>query len=685
MLEERFQLASQRMLEIVSEDIVKGEFGVYFQKIGTFLNQMIELYQTIPNKDWSKISSEELRRQNHLMYQDILMDSYEKSYGNPAYSTKLLGDEYGQIFSFLYAELRNLIVFSYEQNLEGFLIRLELFLEIYHSFYSCEEELQTLVKITDLKEIIYWFMSDYSETEMEKRIESMIDPREQFAVNIIMNSDLNDNRYLYQFGEYITKNELSTAVFLKELPKETIQKIADTYTEGYRRGFVVGNKDITKKKVVNIRYSLGFELVVKEAILNFQKMGLSPTIFRASTSAFSKNGVNRIGYYGAIPNKQYDFDHKEDSALWLDKQFVNRRLEVAKEAYEMQKEWANLHGGPAVIEVFGEKPFEPNNKPEALQLSEFQQKLSVEYTSKLGQIVNEYIKGEERSFTIIAFPTPEIGENFVEIFDEIIKINTLDYKLYEGIQQKIIDTLDQGEFVKIEGMNGNRTNLIVALKPIENLLKETKFENCVADVNIPVGEVFTTPQLEGTNGILHVTNVYLNELKFLDLEIEFCEGRITEYNCKNFEEEEANKKYIKDNILHHHASLPMGEFAIGTNTTAYMVAKKYQLEDKLPILIAEKMGPHFAVGDTCYSHSEDNIVYNPNGKEIVAKDNEISCLRKEDMSKAYFNCHTDITIPYDELGKLYVINKEGKEITIIENGRFVLEGIEKLNEPFEIS
>ena len=85
------------------------------------------------------------------------------------------------------------------------------------------------------------------------------------------------------------------------------------------------------------------------------------------------------------------------------------------------------------------------------------------------------------------------------------------------------------------------------------------------------------------------------------------------------------------------------------NTTAYVAAKKYDMEDKMPILIAEKMGPHFAVGDTCYSWSEDVPVYNPNGKEIVARDNSVSIRRKEDVSKAYFQCHTDITIPYEEL------------------------------------
>ncbi len=127
----------------------------------------------------------------------------------------------------------------------------------------------------------------------------------------------------------------------------------------------------------------------------------------------------------------------------------------------------------------------------------------------------------------------------------------------------------------------------------------------------------------------------------------------------------------------------MGEFAIGTNTTAYVVAKKYDIEDKMPILIAEKMGPHFAVGDTCYSWAEDTAVFNPDGKEIVARDNEVSILRKEDPQKAYFNCHTDITIPYDELDKITVITADGRELPIIDNGKFVVEGTEELNKPLE--
>ncbi len=155
-------------------------------------------------------------------------------------------------------------------------------------------------------------------------------------------------------------------------------------------------------------------------------------------------------------------------------------------------------------------------------------------------------------------------------------------------------------------------------------------------------------------------------------------GKFQIISAPIFETEEENRDYIKENILFHHDMLPLGEFAIGTNTTAYVMAKKYRIEDILPILIAEKMGPHFAVGDTCYSWSEDTAVYNPDGKEIIARDNEV-LFKKDRCGKAYFGCHTDITIPYEELEKITAVKRDGSRIPIIKDSRFVLPGTEELN------
>ena len=674
--QERLILAVERLRQIEKESTVPQPYLDYFQKTASFMNEMWKLAQDISEDKLSSLTLEEWKNLNQKLYSDILPENYEKSYGNPDYAVSQLGEVHGRILSFLYAEIRSLIVLVFEKRWEDCLRIFELFLEVYTCFE--DEELPTYRQI---QQVIYWNISDYSDVTVARRVREGIDPDLDFAARIIMESDLEDLRYLYQYGEYINDSILKTAAFLNKLPQEEIDRIASVYTEGYRIGFVVTGKDLSKKKAVQIRYVLGFERIIRKAIENFEKMGLRPVIYRAACQSVNKRQHLRIGYYGAIPNKQFDYDHKADEAIYLDRAFMERKLGVMRSTYEEYKKLANGQAGPAVMEIFGEEPFVPVNKETAYRLSEKQQKLSVELANESAQITNEYIIGEERSFTIIAFPVPEIGEKFEEIFAETVKINTLDYQLYSKIQQTIIDTLDTGMAAHILGKGKNKTDLTVSFAELTDPEKQTIFENCVADVNIPVGEVFTSPKLTGTNGILHVSEVYLDELRYENLCITFENGMITDYSCTNFEQEEQNRNYIKDNILFHHDSIPMGEFAIGTNTTAYVMAQKYGIADKLPILIAEKMGPHFAVGDTCYTWSEDTPVYNPNGKEIIARDNEVSILRKEDVSKAYFGCHTDITIPYEELALLEVIRKDGSRTSIIEDGHFVLPGTEELNKP----
>lgn len=677
MIEERYELAVGRIQEIRTEQTVDEKFRDYFQEMAGFVTMIDELKSVLSNDSFYALSMDELKQWNERLYFDILPGQYEKSYANPAYAVKMIGEEYGAVLSFLYTELRGMIAYVFEGKTEYLDILMELFIEIYNQFEGEEPEAKNIL------DILYWYSSDYCDVFVADRIREQILPEESFAADIIRESDLSDLRYLYRFGEYVSENEIKSAQYLNSLSEETIQRMADVYTEGYRRGFVNTGKDLSKKSVVNIRYVLGFERVVKKAIENFAKMGLAPVIYRVSVSALTKRQHIKIGYCGGNPNPQYDYDHRNDQALFFDKRFVERKLEVIHTTYEKYKEEAAQFAGPACMEVFGEKPFVPVTKEEAVKLTEKQEELSLNFDSRQSRITNEYIPGDERSYTIIAYPVPEIGEDYQEIFQEIIKINTLDAKVYEKVQQTLIDALDKGDSVHILGAGENRTDLTVKLCKLPDPEKETIFENCVADVNIPVGEVFTSPVLEGTNGVLHVSKVYLNELQFKDLEIEFANGMIADYCCGNFERALENKEYIRDNILHKHPTLPLGEFAIGTNTTAYALAKRFGIEDKLPILIAEKMGPHFAVGDTCYSWSEDVKVYNPNGKEIIARDNSVSVFRKEDISKAYFHCHTDITIPYEELKSISVVTETGEETLLLEDGRFVLPGTEDLNEPLK--
>ena len=662
---ERYEIANERIKEISTENISNEKYQEYFSKVAKFILKLNSVKDEIESGRLKEYTTEQLEQLNYELYEDIYKENYETSLANPKFACEELGEEYGRILCYVYKKIRDLIGNVYRQEIEIVTLRIELFIELFYYFENSEE-----LEYRSIEEAVYSFEKDNTEIFVDDMVDWRVNPKRTFAVDIVMNSDLNDIRYLYMYGEHIGANEIGMAQYLNSLSQSEIDSLAHVYTEGYRKGFVIAGKDLSIKDTVDIRYNIGFERIIKSAILDFEKMGLKPIIYP-------------LGYGSTMCNKQYWFDHKFDEALYLDKAFVKRKLEVAKQAFENRKDLALKMAGPAVIEIFGENPFEPESKKEAYKLTKEQQKLSAGYINEYQRIVQEHIPGDQRSFTIIAFPIPEFGDNFKEMFDATVKINTLDSEKYEIIQNKIIDELDKADYVRVVGKGDNRTYINVKLHELNNPEKETNFENCLADVNIPLGEVFTSPVLKGTNGILHVSEVYLGELKYKDLEIKFEDGMIADYACKNFKTEEENKKYIKENVMYNHETLPIGEFAIGTNTTAYAIANKFDVVYKLPILIVEKMGPHFAVGDTCYSFEEDVELHNPNGKEIIAKENEVSALRKTDIDKAYFSCHTDITIPYDELGEIVAVTKDGEEIDIIRDGRFVLAGCELLNEPLK--
>lgn len=703
---ERYSLAIERIAEINSEcEIKNNKHKDYFNKVSAFILLMDKLKKDVADDAFNSMSLEELSEYNHRLYEDVADSAYDTSYANPRVCAKAFGEDAGKLMAMVYMELRALIVYMYEKRLSDATSVIELFIELYCIFVDNEADAagrNNNAQYTDstvcgceasdiipdeeyrqLGEAVYWYVSDYSDDYIDYRIRELLDPSLDFATKIIMESDLSDVRYLYKYGEYVTDNELKMARHLNTLSEEAIQDMARTFTEGYRIGFVLGNKPLDKKKTVNIRYCLGFERLVRAEIEQFEKMGLKPTIYRAAVNTINKKMHIKIGYYGASPNKQMEFDHRFDNALYLDGDFVERKLGALKSAYEKYSELAAVHGGPAVMEVFGETPFEPEDTIECCHLDDKQQKFLVKYNNESGSIINSYIKGEERSFTIIAYPSPQIGDKFPEIFNEIVKINTLDYEKYKVIQQNIINVLDKAEYVEVHGQGANETDMKVSIMKVNNPDKETVFENCLADVNIPLGEVFTSPVLKGTEGVLNVSSVYLNDIKFNNLKVYFKDGFVTDYSCDNFEDGMKGKALFKENVLYNHDTLPIGEFAIGTNTTAYVMANKYDIVYLLPILIVEKMGPHFAIGDTCYSRSEDVAVYNPDGKEIISRDNEVSLLRKTEPDKAYFNCHTDITIPYEEIGDITVVGYDGERTAIIKNGRFVLDGTRELNEPFE--
>lgn len=591
----------------------------------------------------------------------------------------------------------------------------------------------------EINEIVYSYIYDYADEFIADELRYSTDPSYSFARDIVMNADLSntgDDSYLYSFGEWITDEELLTAKLMSELPEETVERMARAYTDGYIKGFAMTGKDVSIKSTVSCYMPLGFERFMRAAIKQFEAAGLSTVISRNPAHLINRkpNANIKPGFYGAS-NSQCDYDHKEDMALFWGDKLKARRLEAYAAACEDNAALLKEHSGHACVEIFGRKGQAPEPKQSNAAYTEHQHKVTREYTFKAHEIIDRYMPDEETSFTIIAWPTASIAgeihaaaadshsvaaaaedgthgygsgisdtenaaagtetdsaagnsraawssERYREIFDKFIDINTLPEDRWRQIQQCLIDALDKAEYVEVKGVAGNDTDIRVQLHSLKDPDKETNFENCLADVNIPAGEVFTSPLLKGTNGQIHAGFVYIGGYLFENLRISFEDGRVSDYSCSNYADAEQGRELIRQVIFKNRETLPMGEFAIGTNTIAYVAALKYGIADRMPVLIAEKTGPHFAVGDTCYSYEEDMATFNPDGKQITARENECSALRHTEPEKAYFSVHTDITLPYSELGSIKAAGVHGS-ISIIENGRFVLPGTEELNAAFE--
>ncbi len=646
-------------------DIDKNiEYYKLLNRISEFIILIGSVEKNINDTYFKTKSITELDEQNYMLYNEFLPRNYSTSYLNPSYAVEVFGDEMGQLFSLLYSKYKNYITLAYTHKLVVMEKYNQLFINVSNYIKNNNN-----VIYTEIKGLITDFEIKNIDEGYEYFLKENYDKDFSFYTDIVMNSDLDDLRYLYKYGEYVTENEIKTAEFLLSYSSEKLNELSESIVKAYIEGFIRENKDITKRNNVQIICNIGQEKVVRQLIKEFKKHNLEGYVTEINTTDL---------------NKQYDYDHKFDNAIYLNNQYVELSIEAFMKEAKSYNKLLKDYSGVLLIEKFGEEPFSPESKEDRLKLSDDQQQLYQTLRNQMRKVIEEFMPNTETSFCIVAFPTPEIGENFEEIFNDIIKVNMLDNSKYEIIQQVLIDALDKGEYVHVKGKDENKTDIKVKLSRLKNPKAETNFVNCVADVNIPLGEVFTTPVLKSTNGILHIEETYLEDFNYKNLTLTFKDGYVSDYLCSNFEQDEDNKNYIRENLLFPYKTLPIGEFAIGTNTLAYVIAEKYQILDKLPVLIIEKMGPHFAIGDTCFSWAEDIPMYNMlDKKEIVARDNEKSILRKTNLSEAYTNRHIDITLPYKSLGYINVITENGDIIEIIKDGRFILKGTEDLNMPFD--
>ena len=603
---------------------------------------------------------------NEFFY-ELQTKNYESSWANTAFAAEKLPEKLASLLSALYYEAFQLPQLFRTGRLNEFDNYLQLVSDLVlkrkelnlvsdsPAAYSSLMEIYRNYKITNLPYI--------AESDILKLYGIDDAPIEK----VIHGKTPSSENFLYSYG--IEVGPLDTEYFNYIVMQENSLAVqADIFVKSFKEGLIRNATKAGSRNAIRLGYSMGQEPFVT-----------------AIKKKLENEGYKGYGsYFYRIPeNRQAAFDHKFDEALIFDSAYKNLQIKYISEAMEKHKEKLNSYLGIMLVESFGEEPFSPVSKASNLKMNRTQNELKQKLTNERMNLKEKYLPSEETSFCILGLPTSHAGKKLPEIFEATCRINAMANEEYEPVQQLVVDAADKGEYIIVQGRGLNKTDIKIALPKIPEPKTQSNFVNCVAEVNVPLGEVFTTPKLEGTNGLLHLPDIYLDGFQYFNLRLYFKDGMISDYGCTNFDTVTENNNFVKENLLYPYDTLPMGEFAIGTNTLAYVLAQKLNITKILPVLIVEKMGPHFAIGDTCFSHVEDVPFYNfIDGKEVIARDNEFCQKRNLDISDGYTSVHTDITIPYDEIGLIAAVTPEGKTLKIIEDGRFVLAGTKLLNEPF---
>lgn len=594
---------------------------------------------------------EQLQADNYGFYKELVED-YETSYANPRYCIEKLPIDIAEIASNLYYEVLQSTPYIVQKNEIQIQLIIQKCIAFMKAIQSGADVVYSVLKVYE--EALPMIVNDEVKSNYEE---------DSYYTKLCKNIDLSDLRYLFRYGVYISKHEIAYAEVLSSFPQAKIEQLAKKMVDCYLKGFQIDNKVITDRTNARIVQIVGLENIGKCILSYLHEKELSGTI----AQLVYKNH-----------NAQAIYDYEKSRNVYNKNEILESSFNSYKTALNNNKQALLTYNGNIIMVSFGQEKvelvdYESQYKPDYA----YMKRMDIQKANALSNIVPK----SEISYTGMAYPVVDISNKpYKDIFLDIMKINLMDDTKFDALQESLIQVLDQGEYVTIKGYHGNKSKIDIAMRPLLHSEKETNFVNCGAATNVPVGEVYTSPQLKNSNGIIHIQKIRISKIEFIDMMITIKDGFVSDYTCKNFKNEEENRKFMKQHIFHNLDSLPIGEFALGTNTYAYAIAKKDEILYKLHTLIYEKLGPHIALGDTCFRGSEDHVRYSHvSGKKIVAVDNEVSIKRKASNTDAYFGIHYDLTIPYDEIGSI-IVHTQHSDIIIVENGRFKLPGFDYLND-----
>ena len=135
---ERLELVTERLQEISKVQEVEAPFDEFFKAAAERFLEVIVAFNTEVDK---KSTVEKF-------YAPLKKEAYGKSFSNPAYAVKVLGEEYGKYLSYLHSRIDYLLKDAFLNNSEFICLYAELLMEIYYYFENKDELSVKVIKDT---------------------------------------------------------------------------------------------------------------------------------------------------------------------------------------------------------------------------------------------------------------------------------------------------------------------------------------------------------------------------------------------------------------------------------------------------------------------------------------------------------------------------------------------------------
>ena len=187
------EVTINKIKEISLCDDKGNELLVFFKKQGKKLYNLCTLEKKLNDEYFKSTSFEELLKENHEIYEDLIGDNYKTCYGNPDYAVAKLGKELGQIVTYLYGRLNQVINLVFAHKTEYIELLLKLFIQSYNYVVEYGNNADVLLNL------ISEFETEAMEFECEERVKNLAVYTDGGYKTIVQEADTEDLRYLFKY------------------------------------------------------------------------------------------------------------------------------------------------------------------------------------------------------------------------------------------------------------------------------------------------------------------------------------------------------------------------------------------------------------------------------------------------------------------------------------------------------